>query len=196
MRARLIASGLVAAALAGCAQPDVTPIPTLAVPSHPPVTQRSLPPVTHKWSSATVTCPDLTGTTAAQLKLSGKGTQTRADGSDDIGRIVECHWGPADFSATSMTVKLNVAGNQGGADAAWQVISSTLYHPQPLPGVGEEAFVSDPLDARGVQIDVRTGNANVTIHLIPATGAADGNAALRTAAPELAAGAIAGLVPA
>lgn len=194
MRARLLAGVLVlAAAAAGCSKPDLAPIRTTSAPS---AAQRSLPPVTHKWSAAAVACPDLTGAAAARLKLTGKGTQTHATGSDELGRTVDCRWGPDDLSATSMTVKLTVVGNQAGADAGWQFTSANLQNPQPLPGVGEEAFVSDPLDGRGVQVDVRSGNANAAIHLIPATGAADGKAELREAAPELAAEAIAGLVPA
>jgi hypothetical protein len=194
MRARLLAGALVAAAaLGGCSKPDLAPIPATSAPSQ---SARALPPATHKWSATALACPDLTGAAAARLKLTGKGTQTHASGSDDLGRTVDCRWGPADLSATSMTVKLTVAGNQAGADAGWQFTSSALVNPQPLPGVGEEAFVSDPLDGRGVQVDVRSGNANAAIHLIPATGAADGKAELREAAPELAAAAIAGLVPA
>jgi hypothetical protein len=190
MRARPLVYFLVAAAaLGGCSKPDLAPIPAASAAS--PEARRSLPPVTHKWSTTAVTCPDLTGAAADRLKLGGQGTQTHATGGS-----VDCRWGPDDFSATSMTVKLTVAGNQAGADAGWQFTSTTLVHPQPLPGVGEEAFVSDPLDGRGIQIDVRTGNASAAIHLIPATGAADGKAEVREAAPEIAATVIAGLVPA
>jgi hypothetical protein len=202
MRARPIAYGLVAATaltgLAGCSKPgpDVSPLPTMSAPPGPPASQRSLPPATHKWSAATVTCPTTTAEAAHRLKIDGTATQTRASGDADLGRIVECRWGPDDYSATAMTVKLTVAGNQAGADAGWQFISTNLVKPQPLPGVGEEAFVSQPLDGRGIQVDVRSGNAYAVIHLIPATGAADGQAELREAAPALAADVLDDLVPA
>jgi hypothetical protein len=197
MRARLIsACGLVAAAaLAGCSKPDLAPIPTTSAPAQSPASQRSLPPVTHKWSIAAITCPDLTTEAAVRLKIGGKGTQTHLSGDDDLGRTIDCRWGPDDFSATSMTVKLTVS-SQAGADAGWQFTSNNLTNPEPLPGVGEEAFVSRPADGRGTQVDVRSGNASVAVHLIPATGATDTAAELREAAPKLAADALDELVPA
>ncbi|MFI7602342.1 hypothetical protein [Actinoplanes sp. NPDC049681] len=197
MRGRPIAWGLIAvAALAGCSSPDVSPIDsTIPTPSGP-VASRSLPPVAHKWSVAAVKCPELTVAAAQQLKVGGRGTQTRSTGSDDFSKIVECRWGPEDRSATSVTAKLSVWADQAGADAGWQTVSTALVKPEPLAGVGEEAFVSRPLDLRGVQVDVRTGNAYVTIHLIPAAGAAGGDAELREAAAAIAGDVIDDLVPA
>ena len=197
MRGRLIAWGLAAsAALAGCSSPDVSGIDsTIPTPSGQ-VASRSLPPVTHTWSVANVKCPELTVTAAQQLKVGGKGTETRSSGSEDFSRIVECRWGPEDRSATSVTAKLSVWANQAGADAGWQTVSTALVKPEPLAGVGEEAFVSQPLDLRGVQVDVRTGNAYATIHLVPATGAAGGDAELREAAAAIAGDIIDELVPA
>lgn len=196
MRGRQIAYGLVAAAvLAGCSSPHVSPIDsTIPTPSGP-VASRSLPPATHKWSVAQVRCPQLTVAAVQRLKLAGTGTETRSSGSGNFSRIVECRWGPADRSGTSVTAKLSVWANQAGADAGWQTVSTTLVKPEPLAGVGEEAFVSQPLDLRGIRVDVRTGNAYATIHLIPATGAAaDGE--LREAAAAIAGDVVDGLVPA
>ena len=141
-------------------------------------------------------CPELTDATAQQLKVAGKGTETRSNGSEGFSKIVECRWGPEDRSGTSVTAKLSVWAKQAGADAGWQTVSTTLVKPEPLAGVGEEAFVSQPLDLRGIQVDIRTGNAYVTIHLIPATGAADGDAELREAAAAIGADVIDELVPA
>jgi hypothetical protein len=194
MRGQLIAWGLVAAAaLAGCSSPDVSGIDsTIPTPSGP-VASRSLPPVTHTWSVANVKCPELTVAAAQPLKVGGKGTETRSSGSADFSRILECRWGPEDRSATSVTAKLSVWANQAGADAGWQTVSTTLVKPEPLAGVGEEAFVSQPLDLRGIQVDVRTGNAYATIHLVPASG---GDAGLREAASAIAGDIIDELVPA
>ncbi|HET9516369.1 MAG TPA: hypothetical protein VFO77_01455 [Actinoplanes sp.] len=187
---------LISAALAGCSSPHVTPHlgPTFPPPSSP-AAYRSLPPATHKWSLAKVQCPTLTSTAAQQLGVSGKGTETRSSGHQDLIRIVECRWGPQDRSAVSVTAKLTVTVNQAGSDAGWQ-LDSRLFEPEPLAGVGEEAFVSQPLDLQGVQIDVRSGNASTRIRLLPATGAADGKAELRRAAAEIAGDVIDELVPA
>ena len=92
-----------------------------------------------------------------------------------------------------MTAKLSVWADQAGADGGWQTISTALVKPEPLAGVGEEAFVSQPLNLRGVRVDVRTGNAYATIHLVPATG---GDADLRDAAAAIAGDVIDELVPA
>ena len=193
MRNRLIGWGMVAVAtLAGCSNPDIAPIDsTIPTPSGP-VASRSLPPVTHKWSVAGLKCPELTVAAAERLKVGGQGTETRSGGSADFSKIVECRWGPAEPSATSVTAKLSVWANQAGADAGWRTISTTLVKPEPLAGVGEEAFVSQPLDLRGVQVDVRTGNAYATIHLVDAPGQAD----LREAAVAIAGDIIDDLVPA
>jgi hypothetical protein len=197
MRGRLIAWGLVtAAALAGCSGPEVSGIDsTIPTPSGP-VASRSLPPVTHTWSVASVKCPELTVAAAQQLKVGGKGTETRSSGSGDFSRILECRWGPEDRNATSVTAKLSVWANQAGADAGWRTVSTALVKPEPLAGVGEESFVSQPLGLRGIQVDVRTGNAYATIHLVPATGAAGGDAELRAAAAAIAGDIIDELVPA
>lgn len=197
MRGRQIAYGVVAAAaLAGCSSPDISPIDSTIPTPSAPVASRSLPPATHKWSVANVRCPALTGAAAQQLKVAGKGTETRSSGSEDFSKIVECRWGPEDRSGTSVTAKLSVWADQAGADAGWQTVSTALVKPEPLAGVGEEAFVSQPLSLRGIQVDVRTGNAYATIHLIPATGAADGDAELREAAAAIAGDVIDELVPA
>jgi hypothetical protein len=197
MRGRLITWGLGAAAiLAGCSSPDVPPVvSTIPTPSGP-VASRSLPSATHKWSVADVKCPELTVAAAQQLKVAGKGTEARSSGSEDFSKIVECRWGPEDRSAVSVTAKLSVWANQTGADAGWQTVSTTLVKPEPLAGIGEEAFVSEPLDLRGIQVDVRTGNAYATIHLVPSTGAAGGDAELREAAAAIAGDIIDELVPA
>lgn len=194
MRGRLIVCGLAATAvLAGCSRPDIGPIDsTIPTPSGP-VASRSLPPVTHKWSVADVKCPELTVAAAQRLRVGGKGTETRSSGSDGFSKIVECRWGPEDRSGTSVTAKLSVWANQAGADAGWQAVATALVKPEPLAGVGEEAFVSAPLDLRGVQVDVRTGNAYATIHLVPATG---DNAEVREAAAAIAGDVIDELVPA
>ncbi|MEV4706200.1 hypothetical protein [Actinoplanes sp. NPDC049316] len=157
---------------------------------------RSLPPVTHKWSVAGVKCPELTGAAGQRLKVGGEGTETRSTGSEDFSKIIECRWGPEDRSTISITAKLSVWANQAGANAGWQTVSTTLVKPQALAGVGDEAFVSQPLNLRGIQVDVRTGNAYATIHLVPAAGAAGGDAELRKAAAEIAGDIIDELVPA
>lgn len=197
MRARPLAWGLVAAAaLAGCSSPDIAPVDsTIPTPSGP-VASRSLPPVTHRWSVADVKCPELTVTAAQRLRVGGRGTETRSSGSTDFSRILECRWGPEDRSAVSVTAKVSVWAEQAGADAGWQTVSTALVEPEPLAGVGEEAFVSQPLDLRGIQVDVRTGNVYATVHLVPATGAAGGDAELRAAAASIAGDVIDELVPA
>jgi hypothetical protein len=197
VRGRPIAWGLVAAAaLAGCSSPDISPIEsTIPTPSGP-VPSRSLPPVTHKWSVAGVKCPELTVAAAQHLKVGGRGTETRSTGSEDFSKIIECRWGPEDRSTISVTAKLSVWANQAGADAGWQTVSTTLVKPEPLAGVGEEAFVSRPLNLRGIQVDVRTGNAYAAVHLVPAAGAAGGDAELREAAAAIAGDVIDELVPA
>lgn len=197
MRGRLIAWGSVAAvALAGCSSPDISPIDSAIPTPSGPVASRSLPPVTHRWSVTNVKCPELTVAAAQQFKVGGKGAVTRSSGSEDFSKIVECRWGPEDRSAISVTARLAVWANQAGADAGWQTVSTTLVKPESLAGVGEEAFVSQPLDRRGIQVDVRTGNAYATIHLVPATGAAGGDAELHEAAAAIAGDIIDELVPA
>jgi len=197
MKVRLIAWGLVAAAaLAGCSSPEIPPIDSTIPPPSGPVASRSLPPVTHMWSVASVKCPELTVAAAQRLKVGGRGTETRSSGSENFSKIVECRWGPEDRSGISVTAKLSVWANQAGADAGWQIVSTALVKPEPLAGVGEEAFASQPLDLLGVQVDVRTGNAYATIHLVPAAGAAGGDAELREAAAAIAGDIIDELVPA
>jgi hypothetical protein len=197
MRARLIASRLVvAAALAGCSSPHVAPIDSTIPTSSVPLTSGSLPPVTHKWRVDDARCPALSVAAAQRLKVSGTGTETRSSGSGGFSKIVECRWGPEDRSAISVTAKLSVWANQAGADAGWQTVTAALNMSEQLAGVGEEAFVSQPLDLRGVQVDVRTGNAYATIRLIPAGSAPDGNGELRDAAAAIAGDVIDELVPA
>lgn len=75
----------------------------------------------------------------------------------------------------------------------WQTVTTALVKPEPLAGVGEEAFVSQPLDLQGLQVDVRTGNAYATIHLVAGNG---GDADLRAAAAGIAGDVIDELVPA
>ncbi|GAA2506303.1 hypothetical protein [Winogradskya humida] len=197
MRLRPIAYALsVTAVLAGCSSPSISPIEsTIPTPSGA-VPSRSLAPATHKWSVADTKCPALAGDAAQQLKVSGEATVTRDDAVGDVSRVVECRWGPDDDSVTAVTAKVSVFGNQAGADAGWQTASTGLVEPEPLAEVGEEAFVSTPLDLRGVQIDVRTGNAYARVRVIPAKGATDGTDDLRVAAPKIAADVIDELVPA
>ncbi|MGC9670632.1 hypothetical protein ACNTMW_29315 [Planosporangium sp. 12N6] len=204
MRARLLFTGLAAAtasALVGCSGPDV-PQPNMGLSSRSasplPFPESSVapwptPPVSHKWKTDGLRCPELTNPAARALGISGAGTVTNSSNLK-TGNIIDCRWGPGDDTATRATLHVMTTKSQEAADAAWQTPSIIL--PTPLNGVGELAFISNPPGLHEIQVAVRSGNARLTITLTPKKGDAEGEDALRDAASAIATDMLTALVPA
>ena len=92
----------------------------------------------------------------------------------------------------SAELQLSTTKTQEAADAAWQ-LTGRLFD-NPLPGVGEQAFTSSDIGDNIVHIEVRSGNAILSITL---TAKKDGTTEpLRAGAAALATDMLGSLVPA
>jgi hypothetical protein len=200
VRYRLLAgvatAGVLAAALAACSDDSprtpYTPAPRVSVslPFPLPSGTLSAPPASHKWKPDGLTCPTISSPAAQATGLTGPGAKVR--GTDvGGGNTIFCRWGPEDESTVSAELQLNTAATQEIADAAWQ-INGQLFK-NPLPGVGEQAFISSDIGDNHVNVEVRSGNAILSITLAAAKGG--DTEPLREAAAPLANDMLSSLVP-
>jgi hypothetical protein len=192
---------MIALAVAGCSSPEVPGVDTdlpssgashsLALPS---VTTRPVPAASHKWKTDRLTCPRLTDSAAGALGIGGAGKVTDATDVKTVGNSIDCRWGPGDGTATTVSLHLNTSTSQAAADAEWQILSAAL--PDPLNGVGEQAYMAADTGSDETQVVVRSGNANLDIRLTAEKGDAKGMDALRDAAAAIAVDMLGVLVPA
>jgi hypothetical protein len=188
-----------AAAVAGCSGPEVPDVDlSLPPPSEsypfPPASERPVPPATHKWKTDGLVCPQLTDPVASALGISGPGKVTDSTDLKRLGNSIECRWGPGNETATTFTLNISTSTSQAGADAGWKVASG--YLPKPLPGVGEQAFISDEIGDHQIRVAVRSGNATLQIKLLPKKGDAKAEKALRDNAAAIGTNMLSSLVPA
>jgi hypothetical protein len=202
VKTRLILPSMAAAvavALTGCSNPEVPDVNTDLPSSGASLPLRSastrpVPPATHKWKTDGLTCPRLTDPAAAAVGVSGVGKVTDSTDVTTVGNSIDCRWGPGDGTATTVTLHLNTSTSQAAADEEWQILSAAV--PEPLDGVGEQAFMSASTGSDETQVAVRSGNANLDIRLISKTGDAEAAGALRDAAAAIATDMLGALVPA
>jgi hypothetical protein len=157
----LAAAGLLAAAMAGCH--DGQPGSTAQAPQPTTSFAFPVPPVTHTWKPDGLTCPTLKGQGAQARGLAGPGTRVRGNDSKN-GGLLYCHWGPDDESAPAADLQISTAKRQEAADAAWQAIAGPGLFGDPLPGVGEQAFLGPDTGNQFIVI-VRSGNVMLSITL-------------------------------
>lgn len=182
----------IAVALAGCSSPQVpdidTDLPSTGVSAPlplPSTVTRSVPPATHRWKTDGLTCPRLSDPPAAALGISGVGKITDSTDATTAGDSIDCRWGPGDGTAATVTLHLDTSTSQAAADAEWRILSAAL--PEPLKGVGEQAFMSADTGSDEIQVAVRSGNANLDIRLTGKKGNTENVDALRDAAAAIAA---------
>jgi hypothetical protein len=164
-----VAALLLAVSVAGCSDPDTSPIPnTLPSPDASSSADRSLPPATGKWTALAAKCPDLASAAARTLGVAGAGRPTADYATNGPDVTADCRWGSDDGQGVSVTMRMTIYQAQAAADAAWQVLSAGQT--EKLAGVGDEAFTS--LEQTGVAIRVRSNNAVTTVRIVAPAGAA------------------------
>ena len=196
MRALFLA-GALAATLAACGDDPpttpYTPAPRVSVSLPFPLPSGTLPvpPATHRWKPDGLTCPAISTPAAQETGLNGPGRKVR--GTDvGGGNTIWCRWGPDDRSAVAAELQLSTSKTQEAADAAWQIVGRLFTNP--LPGVGEQAFISSDIGDDMVRVQVRSGNAILSITLTAKKDAATDP--LRSGAAALANDMLGSLVPA
>jgi hypothetical protein len=160
---------VLAASVAGCSDPDTSPIPnTLPTPDASSVADRSLPPATGKWAGLATKCPNLTSAAARTLGVAGPGRPTADYVTNGADVTADCRWGSDDGQGVSVTMRMSIYQAHAAADAAWQVLSAGQT--EKLSGVGQEAFTS--LEQTGVAVRVRSDNAVATVRIVAPAGSA------------------------
>jgi hypothetical protein len=157
---------MLAVGLAGCSEPDTSPIPnTLPTPDASAPATRSLPPATGAWTGLRSTCPTLSGAAAATAGVSGPGRPTADHATNGPDVTADCQWGSTDGRGVAATMRMSVYRTQAASDAAWQVLSAGQR--EPLSGIGDEAFTS--VEPPAITIRVRTNNVVATVRLVMPT---------------------------
>ncbi|GAB1690983.1 hypothetical protein [Krasilnikovia sp. M28-CT-15] len=196
MRSRLLGglgvAVVLATAMAGCTKDQ----PGGVAPPPQPTTSFAfpVPPVTHRWQPDGLVCPTLSGSAAQGGGLTGPGKRVRGTDSRN-GSLLYCQWGPDDETAGSAELQVSTSKRQESADAAWKVVAAPGLFDNPLPGVGEQAFVG-PDTGNQFHVIVRSGNAILDITLKAVTSDAAALKALHDAAPGIATEMLGVLVPA
>ena len=198
-RRHLVLVVALAAVLAGCDNtvPDTTGLsPFPSAPSAAPQPSLSVPPATHTWKSDGLTCPTLSGPEAQASGLSGAGQRVRGTDSEGSGNLLFCHWGPDDGTAPSADLELSTTREPGASDGGWQLLGRLFT--TPLPGVGEQAFISPDLGSGfgEFKVTVRSGNAILSITLQTKKGDTASTGRLRGNAAAISAEMLSSLVPA
>jgi hypothetical protein len=199
MRGRLIAATVTLLALAGCSGPEIPDTDDFTLPppaaSGPPTAgptpARSVPPAGRRWKTEGLTCPTLTAEAARAVGLSGPGQETDATDVSTIGNSISCLWSPGG-TAESVTLNLDTSTSQAAADKAWQIRTAVMA--DPLPGVGEQAFITVLGDE--IRVLVRSGNATLEVVIEARRGDARSLSRLREATAEIAGNMLGSLVPA
>ena len=151
------------AALAGCSQPDTSPVPnTVPTPDPSAAPNRSLPPATGRWKGLDTKCPNLEGPTARTLGVAGDGRPTPDYVTNGGDVTVDCRWGSDDGKGTAVRLRMSVYQSQPAADAAWRVLSAGQT--EKVSGLGDEAFSS--LEPPDIAVRLRSNNVVATVRLV------------------------------
>jgi hypothetical protein len=166
---RALPALILVALLAGCSQPDTSPIPnTLPTPDASSSPDRSLPPAKGKWAGLGAKCPKLESAAARALGVTGEGRPTPEYITNGAGVTADCRWGSDDGHGMAVKLRMSIYPSQTGADAQWRVLSAGKT--EKLSGVGDEAFSS--LEPSDVAVWVRSNNVVATVRIVPPSASA------------------------
>jgi hypothetical protein len=153
--------------LAGCHDPDTSPLPD-TLPSTTASAGRPLPPADGSWTGLSTGCPDLRSPAAGTINATGAGRPAADHRTEGSPVTADCEWGSTDGKGVLIRMRLTIYPAQAAADAAWRVLSAGQT--EELPGVGDEAFLAT--EPPEVITRVRSRNVTATVRLVVPAGSA------------------------
>jgi hypothetical protein len=154
---------MLAVGLAGCSEPNTSPIPnTLPTPDASATANRSVPAPNGTWTGLRTTCPTLSSKAAVSMGVNGPGRPTSDYTTNGPNVTADCQWGSTDGRGISATLRMSIYRTQAASDAAWQVLSAGQT--EPANGIGDEAFTR--VEPPAVTVRVRSNNVVAVVRLV------------------------------